>query len=79
MIMKYLSFLLFVYLLSALVYAGPDDRWVPAESVEEKNVESVGVQTVEPGQFDGIALILGIAAFSWVYIIYRDLKGKRRK
>lgn len=78
--MRYLSFLLFVSLITSLANAGPDDRWIPAESVGEENVESVGVQTVESvGQFDGIALILGIAAFSWVYIIYRDLKGKRKK
>lgn len=63
--MRYLSFLLFIYFLVTLVYAGPNDRWVPAESV--------GLN------LDGIALILAIAAFAWVYVIYKDFKRTRRK
>ncbi|MBI2005175.1 MAG: hypothetical protein HYS80_00225 [Candidatus Aenigmarchaeota archaeon] len=78
--MRYLSLVIFSYLLVNLVYAGPDDKWAPAESVGEENVESVSVQSVESaGQFDGIALILGVAAFAWVYIIYRDLKSKPKR
>ena len=79
--MKYLSFLLSIYMLSALAYAGPDDRWVPAESVEEENVESVSVQAGKStaSSFDGIALLLAIGAFVWVYVIYRDVKGKKRR
>ncbi|MBI1978479.1 MAG: hypothetical protein HYS62_00265 [Candidatus Aenigmarchaeota archaeon] len=78
--MRYLAFIVFVYLLSALAYAGPDDKWIPAGSAEEETVGSVEVQTAESAwtQYDGIALILGIAAFAWVYVIYRDFKKPGR-
>ena len=78
--MKHLTFFLFVYMLTALVYAGPEDRWVPAESVNT-SAESVQAQSVDYTgiQFDGIALVLGIAAFAWVYIIYRDFKTVKKK
>lgn len=62
--MKYLSFVLFVYMLAALAYAGTQDKWVYAGSST---------------QLDGIALLLGIGAFAWVYIMYRDLKGSSRR
>lgn len=62
--MKYLSFLLFLYSLVTLAYAGPNDKWV-----------YVG----QTNQFDGIALMLAIGAFAWVYLIYRDFKRTRRK
>jgi len=61
-IMRYLSFLLFLYSLVSLAYAGPQDKWV-----------YVGQQ------FDGIALLLAIGAFVWVYLIYRDFKVKRAR
>jgi hypothetical protein len=61
--MRYAPFFLFLYLLVALVYAGPDDKWV-----------YIGPSA----QFDGIALLLAIGTFAWVYIIYRDFKLKRR-
>jgi len=64
--MKHLSFLLFAYLLTSAAYAGPNDKWVYVGST----------------QFDGIALLLAIGAFVWLYIIYRDFKvkkGARRK
>lgn len=60
--MKYAAFLLYVYMLVGLAYAGPQDKWV-----------YVGSTT----QFDGIALLLAVGAFAWVYIIYRDFKGAR--
>lgn len=60
--MKTLSFLLFLYLLTALVYAGPQDKWV----------------YIGP-ELDGVALLLAVGAFVWVYIIYRDFKGKGSK
>lgn len=60
--MKYIAFFLFLYSLVTLAYAGPQDKWV-----------YVGSTT----QFDGIALLLGIGAFAWVYIIYRDFKSAR--
>lgn len=28
-------------------------------------------------QFDGIALLLAIGAFAWVYLIYRDMRDKK--
>lgn len=61
--MKCLSFLLFVYILAASGYAGPNDRWV-----------YVGGSGVE---IDGIALLLAVGAFVWVYMIYRDLKDAK--
>ena len=78
--MRYASFLLFVCILSALAYAGPDDRWVPAEAVNS-SAETFQAQPVEPigTQFDGIALVLGVAAFAWVYVIYRDFKTVKKK
>ena len=61
--MRYISFFLFLYLLTALAYAGPDDKWV--------YVGTTG------SQIDGIALLLAVGAFVWVYIIYRDSKRKK--
>ena len=61
--MRYLQFLLFVYLLSAIAYAGPQDKWVYVGSA---------------GTLDGIALLLAIGTFAWVYLIYRDFKGKNK-
>ena len=58
--MKYISFFIFAYLLTTLAYAGPDDKWVYAGS---------------SNSFDGIALLLAIGAFAWLYIIYRDFKS----
>ena len=46
-----------------IAIAGPQDKWVYVGSA---------------GTFDGIALLLGIGAFGWVYIIYRDLKDKSK-
>ncbi len=57
--MKYLIFLLCVYLLTVSVYAGPNDKWVYIGS---------------SSPFDGVALLLAIGAFAWGYIIYRDFK-----
>ncbi len=62
--MKYLSFFLFTYLLTALVYAGPNDKWVYAGPT--------GIN------FDGIALLLAAGAFAWAYIIYRDFKSGKK-
>ncbi len=61
--MRYLSFLLFFYLFVTIAYAGPQDKWVYIGSAP---------------QIDGIALLLAIGAFIWMYIIYRDLKGKKK-
>lgn len=72
-IMRYLAFLLFVYMMAALAYAGPQDKWVYIGPTEEQ--EPVETQP----QINGIALLLAVAAFAWVYVIYRDLKGKKRR
>ncbi len=62
--MRYLTFLLSVYMLVALVYAGPQDKWVYV----------AGGNT-----FDGIALLLAVGAFAWVYVIYKDARKKKRR
>lgn len=61
--MRYLSFFLSVYMLAALAYAGPQNKWV-----------YVGTES----PFDGIALLFAVGAFAWLYIIYRDFKGKKK-
>lgn len=61
--MKYVSFLFLVYLLSAAVYAGADDKWV-----------YVGPSV----QLDGIAFLLAIGMFAWAAVIYKDMKISKR-
>lgn len=61
--MRYLTFLLSLLALASIVHAGPDDKWV-----------YVG----QPNSLDGIALLLAIGAFAWVYVIYHDFRGKKR-
>lgn len=29
-------------------------------------------------KFDGIALLLAVAAFVWIYVMYKDLKTKKK-
>jgi len=62
--MNYLPLLLVLYLLVVSVHAGPQDKWVYVGS---------------SNSFDGTALLLAIGAFAWLYIIYRDFKGARRR
>ncbi|MBU5537547.1 MAG: hypothetical protein KQA38_03225 [Candidatus Aenigmarchaeota archaeon] len=59
-IMK-LAFLLFIYLLVPLAFAGPQDKWIYIGS----------------NQLDGIALLLAVGAFVWAYLIFRDLKLRK--
>ena len=61
--MKYAMFLAVLLLSTIPVYAGPDDKWVY-------------VGNTWP-QIDGIALLLAVGAFAWVYVMYRDAKGKK--
>ena len=62
--MRQLSFWLFSYMLTAVVYAGPEDKWVYVGSASP---------------IDGIALLLGVAAFAWVYTMYKDVRGKTKR
>lgn len=66
--MKYVMFLLTILFLATSVYAGPDDKWM-----------YVGPSQTQEIQFDGIALLLAVGAFAWVYVIYKDTVMKAIK
>ena len=54
----------FVYILTGIAYAGPNDKWAYVGSAN---------------QFDAIALTLAIGSFVAAYLIYRDWKGNGKR